>query len=100
MLQMRLIFGTYRNKELVGLKRGLSLEKGTQGMFLLYRFSCGRWLAKNMDDGSTERLLVAELMKCKGTLEGRICFIIFHQFSKHSSSWLSEAKGDSELFIH
>lgn len=35
----------------------------------IYRFPCGRWLAKNMDDGSTERLLVAELMKCKGTLE-------------------------------
>lgn len=36
------------------------------------RFSCGRWLAKNMDDGSTERLLVAELMKIKGTEEGNI----------------------------
>ncbi|XP_068745412.1 DENN domain-containing protein 5B-like isoform X1 [Montipora capricornis] len=35
----------------------------------IYRFSCGRWLAKNMDDGSTERLLVAELMKNKGTME-------------------------------
>ncbi|XP_073241179.1 DENN domain-containing protein 5B-like [Porites lutea] len=35
----------------------------------IYRFSCGRWLAKNMDDGSTERLLVAELMKTKGTVE-------------------------------
>ena len=38
----------------------------------LCRFSCGRWLAKNMDDGSTERLLVAELMKIKGTEEGNI----------------------------
>lgn len=35
----------------------------------IYRFSCGQWLAKNMDDGSTERLLVAELMKTKGTVE-------------------------------
>ena len=26
-----------------------------------------------MDDGSTERLLVAELMKTKGTEEGKIC---------------------------
>ena len=26
-----------------------------------------------MDDGSTERLLVAELMKIKGTEEGKIC---------------------------
>lgn len=40
--------------------------------FWLRRFSCGRWLAKNMDDGSTERLLVAELMKTKGTEEGNI----------------------------
>jgi len=38
----------------------------------LGRFSCGRWLAKNMDDGSTERLLVAELMKIKGNEEGNI----------------------------
>ena len=38
------------------------------------RFSCGRWLAKNMDDGSTERLLVAELMKIKGTEEG-LCIL-------------------------
>lgn len=40
------------------------------------RFSCGRWLAKNMDDGSTERLLVAELMKIKGTEEGNICVTV------------------------
>jgi hypothetical protein len=30
-----------------------------------FRFPCGRWLAKNVDDGSTERLLVAELIKTK-----------------------------------
>lgn len=29
------------------------------------RFQCGRWLAKNLDDGSTERLLVAELLNVK-----------------------------------
>ncbi|XP_028409168.1 DENN domain-containing protein 5B-like isoform X2 [Dendronephthya gigantea] len=29
----------------------------------LYRFPCGRWLAKSNDDGSTERLLVAELQQ-------------------------------------
>ncbi|CAB4025560.1 DENN domain-containing 5B-like [Paramuricea clavata] len=29
----------------------------------LYRFPCGRWLAKSNDDGSTERLLVAELQE-------------------------------------
>ncbi|XP_070189297.1 DENN domain-containing protein 5B-like isoform X2 [Littorina saxatilis] len=27
-----------------------------------YKFNCGRWLGKGVDDGSTERLLVAELM--------------------------------------
>ncbi|XP_013061457.1 DENN domain-containing protein 5A-like isoform X2 [Biomphalaria glabrata] len=27
-----------------------------------YRFNCGRWLGRGIDDGSTERLLVAELM--------------------------------------
>ncbi|XP_076445285.1 DENN domain-containing protein 5B-like isoform X3 [Babylonia areolata] len=27
-----------------------------------YRFNCGRWLGKGVDDGSTERLLVAELV--------------------------------------
>ncbi|XP_052088429.1 DENN domain-containing protein 5B-like isoform X1 [Mytilus californianus] len=27
-----------------------------------YRFNCGRWLGKGVDDGSTERLLVAELL--------------------------------------
>ena len=53
-----------------------------------------------MDDGSTERLLVAELMKCKGTLEGRIFFIICHQFSKHGAGWEGEARGSSEIFIH
>jgi hypothetical protein len=29
----------------------------------LCRFPCGRWLAKSNDDGSTERLLVAELQE-------------------------------------
>lgn len=28
-----------------------------------YKFNCGRWLGKGVDDGSTERLLVAELMQ-------------------------------------
>ena len=30
-----------------------------------------------MDDGSTERLLVAELMKNKGTMEGEAALLIF-----------------------
>ena len=44
----------------------------------LGRFSCGRWLARNMDDGSTERLLVAELMKIKGTEEGNTEPVLLH----------------------
>ena len=43
---------------------------GNMTLIDLGRFSCGRWLAKNMDDGSTERLLVAELLKIKGNEEG------------------------------
>jgi len=27
---------------------------------ILYRFPCGRWLGKGVDDGAIERLLVAE----------------------------------------
>ena len=44
--------------------------------FSVNRFCCGRWLAKSMDDGSTERLLVAELMKPKGSPEGEKRLIV------------------------
>lgn len=30
--------------------------------FVSYRFPCGRWLGKGIDDGSTERLLVGQLV--------------------------------------
>lgn len=31
-------------------------------IFLCFRFPCGRWLGKGVDDGSTERLLVGEMV--------------------------------------
>lgn len=37
----------------------------------LYRFQCGRWLAKSQDDGSTERLLIAEMVNLKRMNEKR-----------------------------
>lgn len=30
--------------------------------FSSFRFPCGRWLGKGVDDGSTERLLVGEMV--------------------------------------
>ncbi|CAG0893317.1 unnamed protein product [Cyprideis torosa] len=37
-----------------------------------YKFPCGRWLGRNVDDGSIERLLVAELMSAgEGAAEVR-----------------------------
>ena len=36
---------------------------------IFVRFNCGRWLSKNQDDGSTERLLVADLVTKKQTTE-------------------------------
>lgn len=38
------------------------------------RFNCGRWLGKGVDDGSTERLLVAELMQNTVDSEGMLYF--------------------------
>ncbi|KAK3603529.1 hypothetical protein CHS0354_027948 [Potamilus streckersoni] len=34
-----------------------------------FRFTCGRWLGKGVDDGSTERLLVAELLPRNADLD-------------------------------
>ena len=34
----------------------ITLQSGT------YRFPCGRWLGKGVDDGALERLLIAELV--------------------------------------
>eukprot|EP00794_Sanderia_malayensis_P012905 gene12905-14235_t len=37
-----------------------------------YRFPCDRWLSRNQDDGSTERLLIAELIRIAPPDDGRI----------------------------
>lgn len=34
-----------------------------------YRFPCGRWLGRGVDDGSTERLLVGTLVSNKEEIE-------------------------------
>lgn len=39
-------------------------------LFLLLRFPCGRWLGKGVDDGSSERLLVAERVAHSADSEG------------------------------
>ncbi|PAA49198.1 hypothetical protein BOX15_Mlig016023g1, partial [Macrostomum lignano] len=40
----------------------------------VYRFHCGRWLGRDVDDGSSERLLVAELLRssCPGRPSGSV----------------------------
>lgn len=40
---------------------------------MYFRFKCGRWLGKGVDDGSTERLLVAELMSRRMDMYGKYC---------------------------
>ena len=39
---------------------------------MFHRFTCGRWLGKGIDDGSIERLLVAELLSKDVDTEGKI----------------------------
>ncbi|OWF41370.1 DENN domain-containing protein 5B [Mizuhopecten yessoensis] len=36
----------------------------------VYKFNCGRWLGKGVDDGSTERLLVAEIIPKTSDMDG------------------------------
>ncbi|XP_060079678.1 DENN domain-containing protein 5B-like [Ylistrum balloti] len=36
----------------------------------VYKFNCGRWLGKGVDDGSTERLLVAEVLPKTSEMDG------------------------------
>ncbi|XP_069132552.1 DENN domain-containing protein 5B-like isoform X3 [Argopecten irradians] len=36
----------------------------------VYKFNCGRWLGKGVDDGSTERLLVAEVLPKTSDMDG------------------------------
>ncbi|XP_053721106.1 DENN domain-containing protein 5A isoform X4 [Synchiropus splendidus] len=38
-----------------------------------YRFPCGRWLGKGVDDGSLERILVGELMTPSAENDERMC---------------------------
>ncbi|XP_061670210.1 DENN domain-containing protein 5A isoform X2 [Syngnathoides biaculeatus] len=38
-----------------------------------YKFPCGRWLGKGVDDGSLERILVGELMIPSGENDERMC---------------------------
>ncbi|XP_048856074.1 DENN domain-containing protein 5A-like isoform X2 [Brienomyrus brachyistius] len=38
-----------------------------------YRFPCGRWLGKGVDDGSLERILVGELITPSTESEDRLC---------------------------
>lgn len=45
-------------------------------LYFLWRFPCGRWLSKTNDDGSFERLLVAERVRPKVS-EGK-CFVRAH----------------------
>ncbi|XP_044235420.1 DENN domain-containing protein 5A isoform X5 [Ursus arctos] len=38
-----------------------------------YKFPCGRWLGKGIDDGSLERILVGELLTCQPEVDERPC---------------------------
>ncbi|XP_074853539.1 DENN domain-containing protein 5A isoform X9 [Carettochelys insculpta] len=38
-----------------------------------YKFPCGRWLGKGMDDGSLERILVGELLTSHTEADERLC---------------------------
>jgi len=44
---------------------------------MLYRFPCGRWLGKGVDDGAIERLLVAELVSSTIDANGQLCGCVF-----------------------
>lgn len=40
---------------------------------MTFRFPCGRWLGKGIDDGSLERILVGELLTCQPEVDERPC---------------------------
>lgn len=54
-----------------------SKGKDTRGTLayccLTFRFPCGRWLGKGMDDGSLERVLVGELLTSQPEVDERPC---------------------------
>ena len=37
----------------------------------LSRFPCSRWLSRNQDDGSTERLLIADIIRASPLEDGK-----------------------------
>lgn len=39
----------------------------------VFRFPCGRWLGKGVDDGSLERILVGELVTAGSENDERMC---------------------------
>ena len=43
------------------------------GHCLTFRFPCGRWLGKGIDDGSLERVLVGELLTSQPEVDERPC---------------------------
>ena len=47
---------------------------------IYHRFTCGRWLGKGIDDGSIERLLVAELLSKDVDTEGKITDFVRDSF--------------------
>lgn len=48
-----------------------------------FRFPCGRWLGKGVDDGSTERLLVGEMVPRDYDTDGKFLFQYFLHIFMH-----------------
>lgn len=51
----------------------LEKQAALTGHCLTFRFPCGRWLGKGMDDGSLERVLVGELLTSQPEVDERPC---------------------------
>ena len=77
-LNKNLFCSSYRKKNKHFKPNPLSVFWKPYTMFLLlslyvwFRFTCGRWLGKMVDDGSTERLLVARLLPQHSDTYGKI----------------------------
>ncbi|MGH0130204.1 UNVERIFIED_CONTAM: hypothetical protein FKN15_041715 [Acipenser sinensis] len=48
-------------------------ECGSEISLCVFRFPCGRWLGKGLDDGSLERILVGELVTPSSENDERLC---------------------------
>ncbi|RXM93743.1 DENN domain-containing protein 5A [Acipenser ruthenus] len=48
-------------------------ECGSEISLCVFRFPCGRWLGKGVDDGSLERILVGELVTPSSENDERLC---------------------------